>query len=121
MKTFMYIFCCAVVISVAYWAYKENYSTQASLRRVSDLQQQIAAERETISVLKAEWAYLNRPERLRDLVDLNYNELGLLPLMPNHFAEVELVAYPQVQFDLNELSDPVSTSNTGNSPDKEFP
>ena len=125
MKTFLYMMCCAIVISGAYWAYKENYRTQASLRRVSDLQQQIAAERESISVLKAEWAYLNRPDRLRELVDLNYDALGLLPLMPGHFAEVELVAYPQVQIEANELVDPVSTSNTGNitrrSPDKEFP
>ena len=67
MKTFLYMMCCAVVISGAYWAYKENYRTQASLRRVSDLQHQIATERETISVLKAEWAYLNRPDRLSDL------------------------------------------------------
>ncbi|MEJ6708151.1 MAG: cell division protein FtsL [Amylibacter sp.] len=125
MKTFLYIMCCAVVISCAYWAYKENYRTQASLRRVSDLQQQIAAGRESISVLKAEWAYLNRPDRLRELVDLNYDALGLLPLMPDHFAEVELVAYPQAQIEANELVDPVSTSNTGSdarrSPDKEFP
>jgi hypothetical protein len=121
MKTFMYMFCCAVVISVAYWAYKENYRTQASLRRVADLQQQIAAEREAISVLKAEWAYLNRPERLRDLVDMNYDALGLLPLMPDHFAEVELVSYPQVEIVPDTITDPVSTSGTDRGPDKEFP
>ena len=121
MKTFLYIFCCGVVISVAYWAYKENYRTQASLRRVADLQNQIAAERETISVLNAEWAYLNRPERLRELVDLNYEELGLLPLMPEHFAEVELVAYPQVTIQPDELVDPVSTRSQKPGPDKEFP
>ena len=121
MKTFLYIFCGAIVISVAYWAYKENYRTQANLRRVAELQQQIAAEREAISVLTAEWAYLNRPERLRDLVDLNYDELGLLPLMPEHFAEVELVSYPQVTIEANEISDPVSTSGRTAGPDKEVP
>lgn len=121
MKTLLYMFCCAAVISVAYWAYKENYRTQASLRRVADLQQQIAAEREAISVLKAEWAYLNRPDRLRELVDMNYEALGLLPLMPSHFAEVELVSYPQVIIDLNEISDPISTNSANRGPDKEFP
>lgn len=121
MKTFLYMICGAVVISMAYWAYKENYRTQDSLRRVATLQQEIAAEREAISVLKAEWAYLNRPDRLRDLVDMNYDALGLLPLMPTHFAEVELVSYPQVEIEQNELANPVSTSNTGRGPDKEFP
>ena len=121
MKTFLYIICCGAVISVAYWAYKENYRTQASLRRVADLQQKIAAQREAISVLKAEWAYLNRPERLRDLVGLNYEMLELIPLLPDHFAEVELVPYPQITVDVNRLSDPVFMSSANRSPDKETP
>jgi hypothetical protein len=120
MKTLLYIFCCGVVISVAYWAYKENYRTQASLRRVTELQSQIAAERESISVLSAEWAYLNRPERLSELIALNFDELGLIPLMPEHFAEVELVAYPTEEIGQEELLDPVSTRGTAG-PDKEFP
>jgi hypothetical protein len=121
MKTLLYMICGAVVISMAYWAYKENYRTQDSLRRVASLQQQIAAEREAISVLKAEWAYLNRPDRLRELVDMNYEELGLLPLMPGHFAEVELVSYPQVEILPEAITDPVSTSSQDRGPDKEFP
>jgi len=121
MKTILYVFCCAVVISMAYWAYKENYRTQDSLRRVAVLQKEIAVEREAIGVLKAEWAYLNRPERLRGLVKLNFDELKLLPLMPSHFAEVELVAYPKDEIKPEEIEDPVSTSATQAGPDKEFP
>lgn len=97
MKIFINVICCGVIISVAYWAYKENYRTQASLRRVAELNRQIAMERDSISILNAEWAYLNRPERLRELVALNFDELGLLQLMPEHFAKVELVAYPQIE------------------------
>jgi hypothetical protein len=90
-------------------------------REVNRLQQQIAHERERLGVLRAEWAYLNRPERLRDLVDMNYDALGLLPLMPDHFAEVELVAYPQVEIVPDTITDPVSTSGADRGPDKEFP
>ncbi len=113
MRTFLYILCCGMVIGVAYWAYKENYQTQASIRRVTELQYQIAKEREAISVLNAEWAYLNRPDRLRDLVDLNFADLELLPLLPEHFADVELVAYPQPDIDLFELEEPVSVQESG--------
>ena len=95
MKTFLYIICCGAVISVAYWAYKENYRTQASLRRVADLQQKIAAQREAISVLKAEWAYLNRPDRLRDLADINFDRLGLLPFRADQYGHLDEVAYPK--------------------------
>ncbi len=94
MRPLFYLVCSVFVISLAYWAYKENYKTQAALRMVKQLQQQIAQEKETIAVLNAEWAYLNRPERLRELVDLNFPDLGLIPLLPSHFGDSEMVAYP---------------------------
>ena len=43
----------------------------------ADLRAEIADEREALAVLNAEWAYLNRPDRLRDLADLNGDRLGL--------------------------------------------
>jgi len=111
MRAFLYLVCSMAVISVAYWAYKENYQTQASIRRVTTLQKQIATERTAISVLTAEWAYLNRPNRLRELVDLNFDDLQLLPLLPEHFADIELVAYPQIKLKLSEIKNPVSVQS----------
>ena len=118
MRVFLYLLCCSAVVSLAYWAYKENYQTQASVRRVNDLHTQISQEREAISILNAEWAYLNRPERLRELVDLNFNDLMLLPLMPEHFADVELVAYPRLELDISDIKDPISVQSSENG---EFP
>jgi hypothetical protein len=58
---------CAVVMVVvsATWAYRVNYATQEAMNRVADLEAAISAEREALAVLDAEWAYLNRPDRLR--------------------------------------------------------
>ena len=61
----------------ATWAYRVNYATQEAMGRLADLRQEIAAEREAIAVLNAEWAYLNRPDRLRALVAANAAALGL--------------------------------------------
>jgi len=56
-----------MVMGLAYWAYNENYTTQASLKDVRSLHREIGAAHERLNVLEAEWAYLNRPDRLRDL------------------------------------------------------
>jgi hypothetical protein len=87
---------CAIVMVVvcATWAYRVNYATQEAMNRVADLEDAIAAEREALAVLNAEWAYLNRPDRLRALVAENAEVLGLVELTPDHFGDVAMVAYP---------------------------
>jgi hypothetical protein len=90
-----------MVMGLAYWAYNENYTTQASLKEVRTLHRQMGAAHERLNVLEAEWAYLNRPDRLRDLAELNFDRLGLLPLMPDAFGRIEQVPYPSaIVFDV---------------------
>jgi len=108
MRTCFFLVQCMVVIALAYWAYNENYATQDAMRRVDNLQRDIGRTRESLSVLKAEWAYLNRPDRLRELADLNFDTLGLIPLMPDHFGDVAQVAFPKL--DMNDIAATVDTS-----------
>lgn len=82
------------MLGLGFWAYQENYKTQRALREVRSLHAQIGAAHSRLNVLNAEWAYLNRPDRLRDLAAINFDRLGLLPLMPEAFNKVENVAYP---------------------------
>ncbi len=72
-----------------------NYRTQDALERVSKLQIEIARENEAISVLRTEWAYLNRPERLRALAEAYFMELRLMPVHAEHFAEPWMVSTVQ--------------------------
>ena len=94
MRPVFYVATFMAVMALAFWAYRENYATQRSLREVAELQSEITSLREALSIQHAEWAYLNRPDRLRDLTALNYDRLGLLPLEPEQFGQVDQTAYP---------------------------
>jgi hypothetical protein len=84
----------ASVLGLAFWAYQENYKTRQALADVRAMQQDIGRLGEQLRVLRAEWAYLNRPERLRELADLNFELLRLMPMAPEHFGRLEQVSYP---------------------------
>ncbi|WP_299148839.1 cell division protein FtsL [uncultured Tateyamaria sp.] len=94
MRTILYILTTLAVIGLAFWAYRENYATQESLAKTDQLHRDIRITHSRLAVLRAEWAYLNRPDRLRDLADINFDRLGLLPFRPDQFGRVDEVAYP---------------------------
>lgn len=83
-----------LVILAAIWVYRVNYQTQVALDRVEALRAEILEQREAISVLRAEWAYLNRPDRLRVLATPLAETLGLGPLMPEQFADANEIPFP---------------------------
>ena len=94
MRPFLYALTFLAVIGLGAWAYSENYATQGALREVADLQDEIANLRDALATQHAEWAYLNRPERLRELATLNFDRLGLLPMEPTQFGDATQVSMP---------------------------
>lgn len=110
MRPVLYVLTFLAVIALGFWAYRENYATQAALKEVEVLQRQIVGLREALSVQRAEWAYLNRPDRLRDLATANFDRLGLLPMEPGQFGSPGQVAYPRSG--LPEVDFPVDIQGT---------
>ncbi|MGB0960207.1 MAG: cell division protein FtsL [Halocynthiibacter sp.] len=102
------------VMLLGFWAYTENYRTQERLKEVASLQREIGLRRERLSILKAELAYLSRPERLRDLSVTNFERLGHVEMSAHHFGRVSQVEYPEVNLE-GKIIRPVSVS--GDLPD----
>lgn len=111
MRSVLFVLTACAVIGLAFWAYRENYRTQQALNVTEQLQRDIRDKRARLSVLRAEWAYLNRPDRLRDLADLNFDSLGLMPMAPAQFGRIDQVAYPLEEDGLLEIIDAIDVSN----------
>ena len=94
MRPLFYVLSTLAVVLLAAWAYQENFRTQTALRELESLQREIGGLRERHAVLAAEWAWLTRPERLRDLSEINFGRLGLLPLRSSQFARVDEIPFP---------------------------
>ena len=108
MRPVFFVLSFLAVMGLAFWAYRENYATQAALREMGQLQDEIASLREALALQRAEWAYLNRPDRLRDLAVLNFDRLGLLPMEPHQFGRAADVAYPPPPSIADGVSDGIS-------------
>ena len=128
MRPVFFVLSFLAVMGLAFWAYRENYATQAALRDMGRLQDEIASLREALALQRAEWAYLNRPDRLRDLATLNFDRLGLLPLEPTQFGAAAQVAYPAPlilpgEGEFPAITDPVDVTGqiTNTAPDGQFP
>ncbi|MBC2837281.1 cell division protein FtsL [Paragemmobacter straminiformis] len=143
MRPVLYVLSFMLVMGLAFWAYRENYATQHQLKDMGKLQDEIASLREALTLQRAEWAYLNRPERLRDLATANFDRLGLLPLEAAQFGAAAEVTYPVaspapgetgevapegLSEDLPAITDPVEVSGAlapetqaAKPGDKEFP
>ncbi len=115
MRPVIYVLSFIAVLALGFWAYREHYQTREALGEVTSLHSEIANLREALSLQRAEWAYLNRPDRLRELSTLNFDRLRLMPLQPDQFGDIAQVAYPAAEAFVDAINNPVSIS--GEMPD----
>ena len=97
MRLRLYLSGLVLLVAAATWAYRVNYATQATLDRVAALRHEIARLHEAVSVLEAEWAYLNRPDRLRAPAELPGPRLDLQPIAPEQFADPDEIPFPTAE------------------------
>lgn len=83
----------AIVLALGVWAFQETHKTQMAQAEVETLERDIAKARDRLFHLKTEWAFLNRPERLLDLADMNFQRLELLEVSVDQFSYADQIKF----------------------------
>lgn len=55
--------------AMAFLLYELKYETRQLEKKASGIQREMNRERQSIAILRAEWSYLTRPERIETLAD----------------------------------------------------
>ena len=75
----------ALAGAVGFGLFQLKHQVHALDEELMRLNRQIAAEHQTIHVLKAEWSYFNQPQRLEALAQ---RHLGLTPMKPQQLTRI---------------------------------
>ena len=81
----LYIAAFLVAVTLTYGLYSMKYEVQRLESKLLTLHRQLASEREAVQVFRAEWSYLNSPERLEKLA---LRHLDLTPVSVHRIAAV---------------------------------
>ncbi|MBC8410779.1 MAG: hypothetical protein H8E12_18985 [Rhodobacteraceae bacterium] len=93
MRLIFYSFSLILVMSLAYLANLESVKTKATMHSANLLRTEVDELKEELNILNAEWALLNRPDRLTDLVKWLYRELKVMPISIKNFKSIKSVEF----------------------------
>lgn len=80
MLRFLNIVAILSLMGSAVYAYTIKYQTSYRAEQIAKTKIEIKQERDAIAVLRAEWAFMTRPERLQQLVDTHLSDMKQLEL-----------------------------------------
>jgi hypothetical protein len=102
-----------VIVVAAFLLYTVKYQVQSLKTQIAETSRQLEAEKEALHVAAAEWAYLNRPERLRLLAG---KYLSASEVTVDQVADIQAIPFPR-QLDAADAPDtaisPVSAQVVG--------
>ncbi len=76
MRRFLHIVAIAALIGSALYSYRIKYDTLYLSEQVAKLKSRLQREKEAIAVLRAEWQFVNRPDRIQTLADKHLPDLA---------------------------------------------
>jgi len=88
-----------VIVAAALMLYMVKYQVQAIRNQATETASELEAEKEALHVVNAEWAYLNRPERLQQLAS---KYLAASDMTVDQVAQIEAIPFPSQTVASNE-------------------
>ncbi len=90
--------CTSIAALIGVYALK--YSVEETAAEKAALERTIDRQEGELSLLKADWAYLNQPAHVAPIIARHAEALGLLPTRPEQFGSIDdLPMRPVVQKD----------------------
>jgi hypothetical protein len=81
-----------LIVAAAFLLYMVKYQVQYLRTQVAQTSRELEAEREGLNVVAAEWAYLNRPDRLQQLAS---RYLVSSELTVDQVADIQEIPFPR--------------------------
>ncbi len=97
-----------VFVIASFMLYRVKYEVQSLRTQIAETSRELETRKQTLHVVAAEWAYLNRPERLQALSSKYLSAAGVTV---SQIAEIEAIPFPkqsQAHLDTEEGVRPVS-------------
>ncbi|MBB2971123.1 hypothetical protein [Mesorhizobium sp. RMAD-H1] len=78
-----------IMLAAATVTYKIKYDAEKRMAEIAKLQRKIDFEKDTITLLKADWSLLTQPNRLQKLVEIYQSELDLKPIDARQIVSID--------------------------------
>ena len=123
MIRFFNVIAIGALVSSAVYAYSIKYETIWYAEQIAKLQHKINAEKGEISLLRAEWAQLTRPERIQalaakflDLQELDLKQIVPVSELPDRAPRVDAIGRKLDALGLGDLSSTPRSAPSGTTP-----
>lgn len=98
MLRYLNVLAVIALIGSAVYAYSIKYETMLFSEQILKTRQEIARQRDKVEMLRAEWAYLTRPERIQALADqhldlqqLKLDQIVKITDLPDRMPKVDAI------------------------------
>lgn len=86
----------ATILGAAAWTYRIKHDAQDIQDQLAKIEHKISLEKETMSLLEADWSLLSQPDRLETLMTAYQDDLKLQPIRPDQIVNPDELPAPKI-------------------------